>query len=66
MYVDQVNRLGNYKTRNFLNYPKTLKSRRLRRAGHVVMMGMGGMHIAFWSGNLLKMSTWESEKDAGG
>jgi hypothetical protein len=37
------------------NIIKTIKSRRVRWAGHVARMGRSGMHIGYW---------WESQKEA--
>jgi len=33
-------------------YIVSIKSRRMRWAGHVALMGREGMHIGYWRGNL--------------
>jgi hypothetical protein len=50
-------KLHNEELRNLYSLPsiiKIIKSRRMRWAGHVALMGRRGMHIGFW---------WESQKE---
>jgi hypothetical protein len=50
-------KLHNEELHNLYSLPniiRMIKSKRMKRAGHVTQMGGGGMHIGYW---------WESQKE---
>jgi hypothetical protein len=45
--------------------PPSVKSRRMRWAGHVARMGRRGLHIEYWWENQKKRDHWD-DQDGGG